>query len=836
MQMHTIESLLEKDEPSSSSSSQDEQADGLISVSSSSLAMLMLTSGSTGNSKAVQISHRQALASVAGKSLACQLPLDRPFLNWIGLDHVGALMEIHMHALWYGVDQIHVATGDIISSPKTFLQLLSRHQVSRSFAPNFFLARLVSTVDDPSDSSEPSETQELLDLSNLRFLVSGGEANDINTCVAVSSLLYKFGAPHDVVAPGFGMTETCAGCIYNTNCPEYDVQNDHAVASLGKCVKGINMRVALSGLDSDFVAAAPGEPGALQVSGPIVFQGYYRNEAATAKAFTEDGWFITGDRAAIDANGNLNMIGRTDDVININGVKIATADLQTSLEVAVGSRVSRIVVFGSRAAHTEQVTVAYVPPGEWPMDPEAMADIETIAGQVCLLAASTRPLVFAVGAESQPIIPISALGKISRAKMRSLLEAGRFDRDLSYHQETLTVFKKNKQNQRRQDGGGAARVMNKVEEFLMNDIASARDLSPEDFDVDTPFFDLGFSSMDLIKLKHKIDRRFGITVPLIKLLKNPTAQSLAAVLGPEVDPDYASTTNGGAAVPVQPAAYDPIVTLRSGGSKAPLWLVHPGVGEVLVFVGLAKQMVDDDRPVYALRARGFDKGQSYFTNIDEAVDTYVGAIRQRQPQGPYAIAGYSYGTMLAFEISKKLNIQLGPSSVQFLGSFNLPPHIKFRMRQLSWNMCLLSLSYFIGLTTQEYADGIDQDQYQLLSRPEALKQVLSATDYSRMEEFGLTEPELVLWANLAFGLQSMAVDYDPSGLVDSIDIFHAAPLKIVAASQEIWVRDHLSKWADFSDSPPRFHHVKGAHYTMIDADHVVEFANTLKLAIKERGL
>ncbi|KAH8646475.1 hypothetical protein BGZ60DRAFT_424391 [Tricladium varicosporioides] len=46
--------------------------------------------------------------------------MDRPFLNWIGLDHVGALVEIHLQALWLGVDQVHVNAADIISSPRVF--------------------------------------------------------------------------------------------------------------------------------------------------------------------------------------------------------------------------------------------------------------------------------------------------------------------------------------------------------------------------------------------------------------------------------------------------------------------------------------------------------------------------------------------------------------------------------------------------------------------------------------------------------------------------------------------------------------------------------------------
>src|SRR5439155_497121 len=122
-------------------------------------------------------------------------------------------------------------------------------------------------------------------------------------------------------------------------------------------------------------------------------------------------------------------------------------------------------------------------------------------------------------------------------------------------------------------------------------------------------------------------------------LQNPTVRALAARTAPgclEVGREY-----------------DPIVPLQLSGNKTPLFCVHPGVGEVLVFVNLAKYFVNE-RPFYALRARGFNEGEKYFATFDEMVSTYVSAIRSRQPHGPYAVAGYSYGGAVAFEIAKVL--------------------------------------------------------------------------------------------------------------------------------------------------------------------------------------
>lgn len=298
------------------------------------LLMLMLTSGSTGNAKAVSFTHEQVLAAVSGKAAIRVLPGDRPFLNWIGIDHVAGLLEIHLQALWLGVDQVHVSAVDVVTSPATFLDLLSQHRVSLTFAPNFFLAKLVSAVESLQGTSE-------WDLSSLVCMISGGEANDIKTCVAASDLFSKHGAPRDVITAGFGMTETCAGAIYNTKCPKYDLSRGHTVASLGKCISGIEMRI----VTPKGQLAVPDEPGNLEVSGRVVFKGYYRNEAATNQAFTPDHWFRTGDRGLIDPNGNLSLVGRAKEVININGVKIVAVDIQTAVENVLGDRVARLVIF-----------------------------------------------------------------------------------------------------------------------------------------------------------------------------------------------------------------------------------------------------------------------------------------------------------------------------------------------------------------------------------------------------------------------------------------------------------------------------------------------------------
>ena len=783
------------------------------------LAILMLTSGSTGNVKAVRLSHKQILSAVFGKASVRNLPPGRPFLNWIGLDHVASLVEIHIQAMWFGVSQVHAHAADIVSSPLTFLDLLDRHHISRSFAPHFFLAKLLLAL-------QSTQVQMKWNLSNLTVLASGGEANDVETCITISALFEKYGARRDVITPGFGMTETCAGAIFNLDCPRYDIENNRTMASLGTSMKGIKMRVMVNRLESNERQAFFNEPGDLEVRGEVVFEGYYRDPTANAQCFTSDGWFRTGDQAVIDGSGSLSLIGRVKDVVNINGVKLPSADIQTSLHQVVGGRVARLISFPSRAAHSEQITVAYIPIG-WPMQHNEMLEIEDLIIQACMLSVISRPLVFSLREESVPLLPTTSLGKISRAKMRSLYEAGVFSADVDLHFRKIQELK----------CSGLQLVdynpMSEAEARFINDFSMTLNINPVNIGVHTSIFELGFSSMNLIRLKHSIDYNLGTTVPLITIMKNPTARSLATALGTS---EYLPTT--GLPGPETPttAKYDPVVCFRSSGSKAPLWLVHPGVGEVLVFVGLAQHLAADDRPVYALRARGLELGQTRFSSIGETVETYVDAIRQRQPRGPFALAGYSYGTMLAFEIAKRLTASDGSGTVQFLGSFNLPPHIKSRMRQLNWNICLLHLAYFLDLMTEAYAECVEEQGFHTIPREKALAQVLGAANEGRVNELGLDRSVLGRWVDVAYGLQSMAAEYDPAGMVDVIDVFHATPLKVAAASRDEWLREHLSKWRDFCRTVPRFHEVGGAHYTMLGPNHVKGFSVELQSALKARGL
>lgn len=189
--------------------------------------------------------------------------------------------------------------------------------------------------------------------------------------------------------------------------------------------------------------------------------------------------------------------------------------------------------------------------------------------------------------------------------------------------------------------------------------------------------------------------------------------------------------------------------------------------------------------------------------------------------------------MLAFEVCKVL--EGNGDEVRFFGSFNLPPHIKDRMKQLFWSECLLHLSYFLDIITETTASELSAP-LRSLSKEQALANVVEIANPARMAELSLTSEALYNWANLAFALQGIAEEYDPGGSVRLMDVFYAIPLAAVAQSKKEWVEGPMSKWRDFVREAPRYHEVDGAHYTMISPEHVQRFAKTLKSVLQVRGL
>jgi thioesterase domain-containing protein/acyl carrier protein len=357
--------------------------------------------------------------------------------------------------------------------------------------------------------------------------------------------------------------------------------------------------------------------------------------------------------------------------------------------------------------------------------------------------------------------------------------------------------------------GGYTAPDGPTEVGLVEIYAGMFDLEPETVSTTASFFDLGGTSLEILQLKNQIESRFRIAdLPIVALLRAPTVRQLAGLL-----------TSLGQGNP----CYDPLVPLQQNGTKTPLFCVHPGLGEVLVFVNLAKYFLNE-RPFYALRARGFGANEDYFHTFDEMVQCYAQAIRGQQPHGPYAIAGYSYGGVIAFEIAKVLEAASEP--VEFVGIFNLPPHIQSRMHEIDFAEGAVNLAFFLALITKDQAVKLPQLlRNKNLSEDEIVEHLVNMAPKARLVELDIDVAKFTAWVNLAQSMVELGRTYEPSGTVKSVSVFYAIPLH---GTKEDWLKNHLMEWENFTRGTNRYIDVAGEHYTLMSPQHVTSFQATLR--------
>lgn len=213
---------------------------------------------------------------------------------------------------------------------------------------------------------------------------------------------------------------------------------------------------------------------------------------------------------------------------------------------------------------------------------------------------------------------------------------------------------------------------------------------------------------------------------------------------------------------------------------------------------------------------------------------YMDSIRRQQPNGPYVIIGYSFGSMIAFETTKKLE---AAGCEVFMGSLNGPPHIKWRMVQIDWCELFLNLSYFLGFLTEEDAVRKSAEFHQAdYTKAEIIHKILAAVPPERLVELDLNAEKLAQWADISSRLQGLAHEYDPTGKVQHLDVFYADPLLAVGRDKQTWLENHLERWKDFCLEPVVFHNSPGAHYTMLDPGHVFDMQKVLRAAMRARNV
>ncbi len=273
------------------------------------IAAILYTSGTTGLSKGAMLSHDNLWSNAA------TLHALWGFRSGDVLIH--ALPLHHTHGLFVALNVMLINGGRILLLPKfdadRVIDLMDRASVFMG-VPTFYTRLLAS----------PRLTRAAA--ARMRLFVSGSAPLLVQTHADFAARTGQR------ILERYGMTETGMSA-------SNPLEGERRAGSVGRALPGVDLRVC----DAGGREMAAGEVGVLEVRGPNVFKGYWNQPEKTAAEFREDGFFVTGDLATIDADGYVSIVGRARDLIISGGLNIYPREVEAALDDLPGVIESAVI-------------------------------------------------------------------------------------------------------------------------------------------------------------------------------------------------------------------------------------------------------------------------------------------------------------------------------------------------------------------------------------------------------------------------------------------------------------------------------------------------------------
>lgn len=301
-------------------------APAIVERGADDIAIMMLTSGVSGDAKVAMLSHGNlawAQAAVCENSVD-GLSADDVALAVLPFSHIFGLNVILLAALRMGGQVVLQRRFDVDES----LALCVRHGITvLAGAPPMW--RWWSQVEPPHEA-----------FANVRIAGSGAAALPVEVFEAMQRR-------HGIaIEEGYGLTETSPLLTSS--------RGDVKAGSVGRPVDDVELLL----VEDDGTPVDRGDAGEIVVRGPGIFKGYYDDEDATHAVLTSDGWFWTGDVGVLDDDGHLYIVDRIKDIIIVSGFNVYPAEVENVL--LAHPQVRGAVVVGGIHLDTGETVVAHV--------------------------------------------------------------------------------------------------------------------------------------------------------------------------------------------------------------------------------------------------------------------------------------------------------------------------------------------------------------------------------------------------------------------------------------------------------------------------------------------
>ncbi|WP_428331022.1 non-ribosomal peptide synthetase [Mucilaginibacter sp.] len=401
------------------------------------------------------------------------------------------------------------------------------------------------------------------------------------------------------------------------------ITNDEEI-TIGKPIANTQVYI----LDEQLNNLTDGNIGEIFIAGDGVAKGYLNRDDLTAERFLDDPFagkpgekmYRTGDLGKYRTNGDIQCLGRIDHQVKVRGYRIELEEIEHAL--VKQEDVKEAVVIAREDTPGDPRLVGYVVLTAEAEGKELKEQINT--WQQALLAVLPEYMVpddFVL----MTAIPITPNGKIDR-KALPKPDYNTIARQGEYVAPRTELEKQ------------VAEIWQEL-------------MGLEKISIFDNFFELGGRSLVAVQIMARIEKQTGKRLPLATLFEHSTIEKLSLRL----NIDSTSIT------------WESLVPIKPKGSKMPLYIVHGAGLNVLLFNALAMNM-DEEQPVYGLQARGLNGIDEPLDVMEEIAANYIAEIVAQNPTGPYALAGYSLGGTIAYEMARQM-MEMG-KEVKMLAVFD----------------------------------------------------------------------------------------------------------------------------------------------------------------------
>ena len=311
------------------------------------IALMQLTSGSTGSPKAVQITHGNFVSNAEAMFAGAEVDTDNDVIvSWLPLFHDMGMTGFLTVPMYFGVELVKITPMDFLTDILLWPRLIDKYHGTMTAAPNFAYVLLAKRL---RRHAKPGD----FDLSTLRWALSGAEQvepADVEELIAAAK---PFGLRPSAVLPAYGMAETtvavsfskCGGGLVvdevdtdllaalQLAVPASKGGRTTRLACLGPLLSGLEARVV-----DEFGNLLPSRAvGVIELRGEPVTDGYI-TKGGFIRAQDDHGWYDTGDLGYLTEEGHVVVCGRVKDVIIMAGRNIYPTDIERAASRVQGVR------------------------------------------------------------------------------------------------------------------------------------------------------------------------------------------------------------------------------------------------------------------------------------------------------------------------------------------------------------------------------------------------------------------------------------------------------------------------------------------------------------------